>query len=64
MCVSIYLHILRGNIYIYLYSYPYIFTHKLVTSNPLEQKSELYCIIDGVNPIRHICLCISGLLSQ
>ena len=60
MCVSIYLHILRGNIHILIF----LPTVKLVTSNPLQQKSELYCIIDRVNPIRHISLCISGLLSQ
>ena len=66
MCVYIYLHILRGNIYIYIYIHILIFlpTVKLVTSNPLQQKSELYCIIDGVNPIRHISLYISSLLSQ
>ena len=58
MCVYIYLHILRGNIYIYIYIHILIFlpTVKLVTFNPLQQKSEQYCFIDGVDPIRHISL--------
>ena len=68
MCVCLCIYIYLEEIYIYIYIYIHILifspTVKLVTSNPLQQKSELYCIMDGVNPIRHISLCISGLLSQ
>ena len=56
VCIYISTYTQRKYIYIYIHILIFLPTVKLVTFNPLQQKSEQYCIIDGVDPIRHISL--------